>query len=82
MGHRYYDPQLGRFTQPDPSGQEINSYLYATGDFINRSDLAGLWSLEDFSLKAAGAALAGAVGGCVTGAVTGLRARREITCCF
>ncbi|GGX36568.1 hypothetical protein GCM10010383_78380 [Streptomyces lomondensis] len=22
MGHRYYDPTLGRFTQPDPSGQE------------------------------------------------------------
>ncbi len=21
MGHRYYDPTLGRFTQPDPSGQ-------------------------------------------------------------
>lgn len=24
MGARYYDPQLGRFTQPDPSGQEKN----------------------------------------------------------
>ncbi|MEJ1200443.1 RHS repeat-associated core domain-containing protein [Streptomyces sp. CCNWLW238] len=24
MGHRYYDPTLGRFTQPDPSGQETN----------------------------------------------------------
>ncbi|MFG2322322.1 RHS repeat-associated core domain-containing protein [Streptomyces sp. NPDC048568] len=27
MGHRYYDPTLGRFTQPDPSGQEKNPYL-------------------------------------------------------
>ncbi|CAL9651587.1 RHS repeat-associated core domain-containing protein [Streptomyces sp. enrichment culture] len=27
MGHRYYDPTLGRFTQPDPSGQETNAYL-------------------------------------------------------
>ncbi|MGA5605797.1 RHS repeat-associated core domain-containing protein [Streptomyces griseoincarnatus] len=27
MGHRYYDPTLGRFTQPDPSGQETNPYL-------------------------------------------------------
>ncbi|MFD9327851.1 RHS repeat-associated core domain-containing protein [Streptomyces sp. NPDC060065] len=24
MGARYYDPTLGRFTQPDPSGQETN----------------------------------------------------------
>ncbi|MEU0025124.1 RHS repeat-associated core domain-containing protein [Streptomyces sp. NPDC006335] len=25
MGARYYDPQLGRFTQPDPSGEETKS---------------------------------------------------------
>jgi RHS repeat-associated protein len=31
MGARYYDPNLGRFTQPDPSGQESNAYLYAGG---------------------------------------------------
>ncbi|MFI6370147.1 RHS repeat-associated core domain-containing protein [Streptomyces sp. NPDC050546] len=37
MGHRYYDPALGRFTQPDPSGQETNPYLYAAGDCINRT---------------------------------------------
>nr|WP_203588090.1 RHS repeat-associated core domain-containing protein [Actinospica acidiphila] len=34
MGHRY-DAPLGRFTQPDPSGQETNPYLYASGDPIN-----------------------------------------------
>ncbi|MFI5859742.1 RHS repeat-associated core domain-containing protein [Streptomyces parvulus] len=34
MGHRYYDPTLGRFTQPDPSGQEQNAYLYAASDPI------------------------------------------------
>ncbi|MEU2447053.1 RHS repeat-associated core domain-containing protein [Streptomyces althioticus] len=34
MGHRYYAP-LGRFTQPDLSGQETNPYLYASGDPIN-----------------------------------------------
>ncbi|MEU7661620.1 RHS repeat-associated core domain-containing protein [Streptomyces lincolnensis] len=45
MGACYYDPQLGRFTQPDPSGQETNPYLYAAGDFINNADLTGLaWS--------------------------------------
>ncbi|WP_434100830.1 RHS repeat-associated core domain-containing protein [Streptomyces pharetrae] len=43
MGARYYDPQLGRFTQPDPSGQETNSYLYAGGDPISNSDPSGLF---------------------------------------
>nr|WP_237546093.1 RHS repeat-associated core domain-containing protein [Streptomyces sp. SID5606] len=42
MGHRYYDPALGRFTQPDPSGQETNPYLYANGDPINNADPTGL----------------------------------------
>ncbi|MEU0179502.1 RHS repeat-associated core domain-containing protein, partial [Streptomyces massasporeus] len=42
MGHRYYDPSLGRFTQPDPSGQETNPYLYAGGDPINNTDPSGL----------------------------------------
>ncbi|MEW2266066.1 RHS repeat-associated core domain-containing protein [Streptomyces sp. NPDC047853] len=42
MGHRYYDPTLGRFTQPDPSGQETNAYLYAAGDPINNTDPNGL----------------------------------------
>ncbi|MGW5623592.1 RHS repeat-associated core domain-containing protein [Streptomyces olivaceus] len=45
MGARYYDPNLGRFTQPDPSGKENNAYLYAAGDPINRSDPSGLLSL-------------------------------------
>ncbi|MFJ5999843.1 RHS repeat-associated core domain-containing protein [Streptomyces sp. NPDC092370] len=44
MGHRYYDPSFGRFTQPDPSGQETNPYLYAKGDPVNNSDASGLWS--------------------------------------
>ncbi|WP_234335367.1 MULTISPECIES: RHS repeat-associated core domain-containing protein [Streptomyces] len=45
MGARYYDPSLGRFTQPDPSGQEANPYLYAAGDCINRTDPTGTISL-------------------------------------
>jgi len=28
LGARYYDPTAGRFTQPDPSGQETNRYAY------------------------------------------------------
>ncbi|MFJ2058179.1 RHS repeat-associated core domain-containing protein [Streptomyces sp. NPDC087908] len=45
-GRPLYDPHLGRFTQPDPSGQETNPYLYATGDPINHTDPTGLsaWS--------------------------------------
>lgn len=43
---RYYDANLGRFTQPDPSGQEQNPYLYAEGDPVNRIDPSGLWSID------------------------------------
>ncbi|MGW9306246.1 RHS repeat-associated core domain-containing protein [Streptomyces cyaneofuscatus] len=42
---RYYDPNIGRFTTPDPSGQEQNPYLYAAGDPVNRIDPTGLLSL-------------------------------------
>ncbi|WP_241269270.1 RHS repeat-associated core domain-containing protein [Streptomyces chrestomyceticus] len=46
LGARYYDPSVGRFTQPDPSGQEKNPYLYAEGDPVNRIDQRGLLSLN------------------------------------
>ncbi|MEU3529680.1 RHS repeat-associated core domain-containing protein, partial [Streptomyces sp. NPDC038707] len=42
---RYYDANTGRFTQPDPSGQEKNPYLYAEGDPVNRIDPTGTISL-------------------------------------
>ncbi|MGZ2362332.1 RHS repeat-associated core domain-containing protein, partial [Streptomyces sp. 372A] len=58
MGARYYDPTLGRFTQPDPSGQETNTYLYATGDPINHTDPSGLISVGD-ALGVAGDAITG-----------------------
>ncbi|MFJ8254321.1 RHS repeat-associated core domain-containing protein [Streptomyces sp. NPDC094466] len=35
---RFYDPNIGRFTTPDPSGQEQNPYLYAAGDPVNNID--------------------------------------------
>ncbi|MET7595742.1 RHS repeat-associated core domain-containing protein [Streptomyces sp. NPDC005481] len=44
---RYYDANIGRFTQPDPSGQEQNPYLYAEGDPVNRIDPNGLLSFGD-----------------------------------
>lgn len=42
FGARYYDPTNGRFTQPDPSGQEQNRYAYASCNPINASDPSGL----------------------------------------
>jgi RHS repeat-associated protein len=35
MGARYYQPELGRWTQPDQSGLEGNAYLYAAGNPVN-----------------------------------------------
>ncbi|MFJ4343598.1 RHS repeat-associated core domain-containing protein, partial [Streptomyces sp. NPDC088915] len=46
LAARYYDANIGRFTQPDPSGQEENSYLYAEGDPVNRIGPTGLLSLD------------------------------------
>ncbi len=68
MGHRYYDPTLGRFTQPDPSGQEKNAYLYAAGDPINNMDPSGLGFLDSVSnfLEDTND-IWGAVTGCVAG---------------
>ncbi|WP_424184759.1 RHS repeat-associated core domain-containing protein [Actinokineospora sp. G85] len=41
FGHRYYNSNWGRFTAPDPTGQERNTYAYAVSDPINNSDLSG-----------------------------------------
>lgn len=47
FGQRFYDSNMRRWTQPDPLDQsgdltEANSYAYAGGDPINRSDPSGL----------------------------------------
>ena len=44
LQNRYYDPTTGRFTQPDPSGQEANRFAYAAGNPVNGSDPSGLAS--------------------------------------
>ncbi|CAM5562759.1 hypothetical protein SCALM49S_09159 [Streptomyces californicus] len=64
MGARYYDPDLGRFTQPDPSGQEANPYLYAAS-LVNRTDPTGLFSFSDILDN--GSDIFGVVSGCVAG---------------
>ncbi|MFH8993361.1 RHS repeat-associated core domain-containing protein, partial [Streptomyces sp. NPDC017940] len=52
---RYYDPHMTRFTQPDPSGQEKNPYLYAEGDPVNKIDPNGTLPFGKI-FKAVGAA--------------------------
>ncbi|NWL10447.1 hypothetical protein DM793_03905 [Paenarthrobacter nitroguajacolicus] len=42
FGARYYNPTTGRFTQPDPSRQEANAYLYAGANPVNNTDGSGL----------------------------------------
>ncbi|MEV1045791.1 RHS repeat-associated core domain-containing protein [Streptomyces sp. NPDC049916] len=72
MGARYYDPQLGRFTQPDPSGKESNPYAYCAGDPVNHMDPSGLdflgWDTKEWgnALSITGTAV-GLAGLAVTG---------------
>ncbi|MCP9956811.1 RHS repeat-associated core domain-containing protein [Streptomyces sudanensis] len=63
MGARYYDPALGRFTQPNPSGQETNPYPYVEGDPVNRTGPTGLLSVDGI------ANALGPVGDLVTGGI-------------
>ncbi|MEU7151182.1 RHS repeat-associated core domain-containing protein [Streptomyces sp. NPDC045456] len=72
---RYYDPSVGRFTQPDPSGQEKNPYLYAEGDPVNHIDPVGLYSIKDWfgdvGLFSGGGVGVGTVAGCAATAAAG-----------
>ena len=48
LGVRSYDPNIGRFIQPDPSEQEgTRSYVYCGDAPLDCSDPSGLLSLED-----------------------------------
>jgi len=59
LGARYYNPTTARFTQPDPSGKEANTYIYAGDNPTNGIDPTGYGFLNDlagaFSGMAAGA---------------------------
>ncbi|MFJ8957717.1 RHS repeat domain-containing protein [Streptomyces sp. NPDC102381] len=71
FGARYLEPSIGRFTQPDPSGQELNAYLYATGDPANRIAPSGLFWGEGI-LKAAVSALSNCSAGIFAAGNTGV----------
>ncbi|WP_233226330.1 RHS repeat-associated core domain-containing protein [Amycolatopsis sp. CA-126428] len=43
-GYRHYNPVYARFTQPDPTSQEDNTYAYGKGDPVNRMDPTGALS--------------------------------------
>ncbi|SMF31635.1 MULTISPECIES: RHS repeat-associated core domain-containing protein [unclassified Pseudomonas] len=49
-GHRFYHPQLRRFSSPDalsPFGKGgFNAYAYCAGDPINSADPTGRWTFE------------------------------------
>jgi RHS repeat-associated protein len=65
FGTRYYNPTVGRWTQPDPKGgniTDINSlarYAYADNDPINLTDSSGKDCVTDIFLSVLGAVVAG-----------------------
>lgn len=49
--HRWYDPQLGRFLQSDPTGfdaDDMNLFRYCADDPVDKSDPTGLMGLDFF----------------------------------
>jgi RHS repeat-associated protein len=49
FGARDYDPMVGLWTAKDPilfDGQQVNLYVYAGGDPVNRRDPTGHWVYE------------------------------------
>lgn len=70
LGARYYDPTTARFTQPDPTGQETNTYLYAQGDPCNNTDPTGANTITDIA-DLAGACITSGVGGAAAGGFVG-----------
>jgi RHS repeat-associated protein len=71
LGARYYNPTTARFTQPDPSGKEANTYNYASCNPVNSTDPTGTqsicwWADEGAKGVAAWGGLLAGIGGVVT----------------
>jgi RHS repeat-associated protein len=64
MSARYYDPHLGRFTQPGPSGRQANPRLRAADYPVNDIDAEGLF-LKSVVVLLLGGAPAGQAWGCL-----------------
>ena len=71
FGARYYNPTTGRFTQPDPSGQETNRYAYAQCNPTNNTDPTGLATAECVKTTISQGVVPGAIWGAGVGAVAG-----------
>ncbi|MBL8066236.1 MAG: RHS repeat-associated core domain-containing protein [Chthonomonadaceae bacterium] len=54
LGHRYYDPSIGRFLSRDPIKEGFNWYAYCRNDPVNRADPTGLGSIWKMIFKGAG----------------------------
>jgi uncharacterized protein RhaS with RHS repeats len=57
LGHRYYDPSIGRFLSSDPAKVGTNWYAYSNNNPLNRIDALGL------TWRQVGAILGGVIGG-------------------
>jgi RHS repeat-associated protein len=78
FGERCYDPALGRFTQPDPSGQDL-PYGYAGCNPVNRTDPSGLLTACDLVGAVVGGLISLVPSGRVLGFVVGTPAGVGIT---
>jgi RHS repeat-associated protein len=76
--NRYYDPEVGQFTQEDPIGLAggLNLYGYADGDPVNFSDPFGLCPMCVVGLVVLEEAARGAVVGGVSGALMQVAANK------
>jgi uncharacterized protein RhaS with RHS repeats len=46
LGHRYYDPSVGRFISQDPAQDESNWYAYCGNNPLVATDPTGLFAME------------------------------------
>ncbi|WP_236572168.1 MULTISPECIES: RHS repeat-associated core domain-containing protein [unclassified Nocardiopsis] len=75
LGHRFYDTNTLNFTQPDPSRQEMNLYVYAMGNPVNNTDPLGLMTEAE-----AGATIEAGLAGVAAGALFGAGCMATVTC--
>jgi RHS repeat-associated protein len=65
LGHRYYDPSIGRFLSSDPAQAGTNWYAYTGNNPLGSTDPSGLFDWKRFT----GGVLAGVAGGIIGGPI-------------